>query len=728
MKTKLVLLAFLVLALILLPGCALPGDPFGNYPSPTPTSISGDRPFFTTEDERVRYILADLQLGNIPLANGTENPPSFQTAYSLWNQGVRVVNIEQFILDPSPITFSLENSDTILIGAVLYRSTNEIINPGDVILTTDVPVVTQTPIPIEDTPIPVPTPIPQNLCDIPYWPIREGAYWIYDEYDFISHYQVKMTVHGIVSIGSETSFTVTFEYMGGNGGTHDAHYTCTRDGIFDEQGHYMLPFTQAFQDGATYQANGHAVKSRLEQINVPKGTFNVVDLCWQESNYVWCYDFSTGVGPVRLGNPFEEYTLVDYYIPPVTSMTENPSTPGSSTETTISGMIGYPSEGWCPEMNLYARNAADNSQYSIHWNTGECTFSVTVPAPGQYILFAWPVGKFSNLGFMYSEDCVNPKPLSVNRGEPLTNIWLTFCPGTAPTPADVNSLAGLSGKIIYLTEANNVSEVFIMNADGSNLTNITPAGVGQNIYDPALSPDHSKVAFIGGEMDEIYIMDADGTYPIQLTHHASYAGCWALAWSPDGDRIAFDCVSDENGYHQIYSMRPDGSGITNLTNTSGSNSFKPSWSPDGRKIVFQSDRSGNSFDCGGICQAVDDIFVMSSDGSNTVRLTTSRFFHSDPAWSPDGSKIVYHSEDMQGDWFTIMNADGSNAIDLKCDDGFICGYPAWSPDSQKIIFNRYEFVNESGAWVSKNYKIFIMNIDGSNRTFITDGIHPLWVP
>jgi Tol biopolymer transport system component len=75
-----------------------------------------------------------------------------------------------------------------------------------------------------------------------------------------------------------------------------------------------------------------------------------------------------------------------------------------------------------------------------------------------------------------------------------------------------------------------------------------------------------------------------------------------------------------------------------------------------------------------------------------------------------------------------MNADGSNAIDLKCDDGFICGYPAWSPDSQKIIFNRYEFVNESGAWVSKNYKIFIMNIDGSNRTFITDGIHPLWVP
>ena len=121
--------------------------------------------------------------------------------------------------------------------------------------------------------------------------------------------------------------------------------------------------------------------------------------------------------------------------PPTTAPTQTiPPTTAPVADATISGMISYPSEGWCPEMTLYARNTADSSQTSINWNTGTCEFSMTVPAPGEYILFAWPVGEFSALGFMLSADCISPDPLTVASGDSITDVYLSFCPETAPLP------------------------------------------------------------------------------------------------------------------------------------------------------------------------------------------------------------------------------------------------------------------------------------------------------
>jgi hypothetical protein len=111
-----------------------------------------------------------------------------------------------------------------------------------------------------------------------------------------------------------------------------------------------------------------------------------------------------------------------------------PTNSGSIGEATISGWIGYPSEGWCPEMNLYVRNTTDERLYVENWNTGECEFSITIPAPGQYILFAWPVGMFSNLGFIYSDDCISPEEINIRANETIADIRLMHCRVNVPRP------------------------------------------------------------------------------------------------------------------------------------------------------------------------------------------------------------------------------------------------------------------------------------------------------
>src|SRR5258708_21514920 len=105
--------------------------------------------------------------------------------------------------------------------------------------------------------------------------------------------------------------------------------------------------------------------------------------------------------------------------------------------------------------------------------------------------------------------------------------------------------------------------------------------------DLAWSPDGSKISFSwNGEGNfEIYVMQADGSAVTNLTHDPGsdrYA-----TWSQDGKRLAF--ASDRSGKDKIdiYVMNADGSNVVRLTREAGPNSF-PSWSKDGKRIVFMS--------------------------------------------------------------------------------------------------------------------------------------------
>ena len=129
--------------------------------------------------------------------------------------------------------------------------------------------------------------------------------------------------------------------------------------------------------------------------------------------------------------------------------------------------------------------------------------------------------------------------------------------------------------------------IYIIDGDGSNEKTI----INREFYDesdPSWSPNGTKIVFssysyVNGNYD-IYTMNIDGSNLTNITNTQSYD--MMPSWSPDGTKIAFASDKDYNG--EIYIMDIDGSNQKNITNTSNFDESGPSWSPDGTKIAITS--------------------------------------------------------------------------------------------------------------------------------------------
>jgi WD40 repeat protein len=142
--------------------------------------------------------------------------------------------------------------------------------------------------------------------------------------------------------------------------------------------------------------------------------------------------------------------------------------------------------------------------------------------------------------------------------------------GSAPAQA---AFPGSNGTIAFDSNRDGNLEIYSMNADGTNPTNLTNNTAAD--IRPAFSPDGSKIAFQSGRDGndyEIYSMNADGTNPTRLTNNPAFDA--APAFSPDGSKLAFQ--SHRDGNPEIYSMNADGTSPTRLTNNPA-NEEAPDW-------------------------------------------------------------------------------------------------------------------------------------------------------
>jgi Tol biopolymer transport system component len=186
-------------------------------------------------------------------------------------------------------------------------------------------------------------------------------------------------------------------------------------------------------------------------------------------------------------------------------------------------------------------------------------------------------------------------------------------------------------KIAFDSGGQTSANVFVINSDGTGLTQITHEPAARNIR-PAWSPDGDKLAFTSRRdgVDHIYVMNADGSDPTRLTDTSNADN--AAAWSPDGDKILFERnLGPAAGQQDIFEMNADGSGqATDLSDNYPGRDEDPDWSPSGRKIAFERDlgpADGVNFS-----DKILEVFVMNADGGNATPLTGLPTENGHPGW------------------------------------------------------------------------------------------------
>jgi Tol biopolymer transport system component len=181
------------------------------------------------------------------------------------------------------------------------------------------------------------------------------------------------------------------------------------------------------------------------------------------------------------------------------------------------------------------------------------------------------------------------------------------------------------------------------------------------------------------------------------------------AQAPDAPTIA---ITTRGADANIWLVDADGANERGLLHAGGDQPLGLVWSPDGTKLAFHTKAGGNV-----------DIYVVNADGQNLKRLTEHEAEDSSPHWHPSGQKLVFESNRDGNFEIYTMTAAGQVIENLTNDPGNDIT-PAWSPDARKIAF--------SGKRGKTLGDIFVMDADGVNPQNITNNrskdLDPRWSP
>ena len=213
-----------------------------------------------------------------------------------------------------------------------------------------------------------------------------------------------------------------------------------------------------------------------------------------------------------------------------------------------------------------------------------------------------------------------------------------------------------------------------------------------------------------GNLD-IYVMNLDGTGLQQLTGTSGAER--GPSWSPDGTQIAFYGAASEQSTYDIFLINVDGTNLRNLTRTPAVDERYPTWSPDGTRIAFHSDADGDY-----------DIYVIHIDETGLTALPHNDTQDLGPDWSPDGTQIAFHTDQWGPPYEIAILTLQTTEIRRVTNTDTTNSFATWSPDGARLAYN--------AITDDQSITIYVIDVDGSNPRQITDSLErdafPDWSP
>ncbi|MGZ8716896.1 MAG: TolB family protein [Gaiellaceae bacterium] len=263
------------------------------------------------------------------------------------------------------------------------------------------------------------------------------------------------------------------------------------------------------------------------------------------------------------------------------------------------------------------------------------------------------------------------------------------------TPAQGGVFSGDNGPIAYTCG----TTICTINPDGTAKNSTTfPTGAS----DPSWSSDESEIAYVSASA--ISVAHADGTSPTPL---GTVSGSTQPTFSFDGDRVAYVRNGD------IFTIQSNtGGGALPVTNTVGVDDADPAYSPDGTKIAFASVDPGTGY----------DIWTVNVTTGVLHQVTNAAGDERSPTWSPSGATIVYSAGATPG-----LFASSSTASPVPAPTNLnVAGTePAFSPDGTKIAFERWRHSNSRRV-----SRVYTVGRNGRGLRMLTNrqAFNPSWQP